>query len=52
MVVISCPDCGSSNIEQRSVETVVSYPNGQYPHKIKWDSDFQDYECLDCGKIW
>ena len=49
-MVAKCTKCGSDNIEQRSVETVISYPNGQHKPRIKWDSEDQDYECLDCGE--
>lgn len=44
-----CPKCGSKHIHQTSRETIEYCLKNNKTVKNKWDSEYQSYECQDCG---
>jgi len=44
-----CPECGSKHIHQTSKETIEYCLKDNKIVKNEWDSEYQYYECQDCG---
>ena len=46
---ITCPECGSSDIKERTRKAVVESGRGPHGEEYPPEEDYTFFECLNCG---